>query len=116
MLPEVIVDIGAALICFMSTCYPALIGKDTPTGEYELVQYTTDAYGYGGNILVFKDADDGVFAVHRVLNLPGQRRLERLRSNSPEDRKNVTAGCVNVDFFVYDLLLDCCQGSKIIIQ
>ncbi len=65
---DITVDIGAALICFMSTCYPALVGKDTPAGEYQLTHYTTTVPGYGGNLLVFKENAKYVWAIHRVTN------------------------------------------------
>jgi hypothetical protein len=116
MLPEVIVDIGAAVICFMSTCYPALVGKDTPIGEYQLVHYSTDTPGYGGNLLVFKEDDNEVFAIHRVLDIPGQNRFRRIRSDNVKDRQTITAGCVNIEPAVFDLLVDCCYASKVTIK
>lgn len=113
---SVIVDIGAALICFMGQCYPALVGETTPRGEFQFTYYSTQMKGYGGTILAFKENDVEVWSVHRVLNIPGERRLERLKSKSSNERKNITAGCVNVDPVVYKKLVKCCHNSKIIIK
>lgn len=114
---DVIVDVAAALICFASTCYPALVGNDTPKGEFQLTEYSTEEPGYGGNILAFKiDSQGQVYAIHRVLDIPNQQRLSRLRSPYAEHRITVTAGCVNVDPEVFDKLVDCCYNSKVIIK
>ena len=44
----VLVDLATATICFLSQCYPVLIGTDTPTGEFRLEQVRTQEAGYGG--------------------------------------------------------------------
>ena len=113
---DVIVSLSTAMICFMSSCYPALIGKDTPTGEFQLKQYSTTRPGYGGDILVFKEDDNYVYAIHRVLNIPKQRRKQRLKSNDISQRIDVTLGCINVDPVVYDSIVQCCSKSKVIIK
>jgi hypothetical protein len=113
---DVVVDVAAALICFASTCHPALVGNDTPRGEFTLAPYTIQDPRYGGDLLVFKHDDSGVYAIHRVLDLPGQQRLARLRSPYAKHRITITAGCVNVDPEVYGQLMDCCSGSKITIK
>ncbi len=113
---DVLVDIAAALICFSSTCYPALVGKDTPAGQFQLTRYNTTAPGYGGNILLFKREGNMLFAVHRVLDVPGQQRPARLKSSDPAHRVAVTAGCVNVAPEVFDMLIDCCSNSKVVIK
>jgi hypothetical protein len=113
---DVVVDVAAALICFASTCHPALVGNDTPRGEFTLAPYTILDPRYGGDLLVFKHDDSGVYAIHRVLDLPGQQRLARLRSPYAKHRITITAGCVNVDPEVYGQLMDCCSGSKITIK
>ena len=49
----VLVDLATASICFLSQCYPALIGPDTPTGEFRLEQVRTQEAGYGGDVNPF---------------------------------------------------------------
>lgn len=116
----VIVDLFLATVCFTSQglnqCHPVLIGKDTPRGEYQLVQRFTDDPGYGGDVLKFKETKDDIYAIHRVLTLnPKQRRRERLMSNDVAQRQ-ITMGCINVDEKVYDALVDCCSNSKLIVR
>lgn len=113
---EVVVDIAAALICFAGTCYNALVGNDTPRGEFELAPYTIQDPRYGGDLLVFKHDKRGVYAIHRVIDVPGQQRLARLKSPNPKHRITVTLGCVNVEPEVYDALMDCCSTSKLTIK
>jgi len=113
---DVVVDIAAALICFASTCHPALVGTDTPKGEFELKQYSTTLEGYGGDLLVFKQEGRSVFAIHRVFDVPGQQRISRLRSPYAKHRVSITGGCVNVTPEVYEALVDCCSDSKVVIK
>lgn len=109
----VIVNITLATICFLGQCYPALIGKDTPVGEFQLVQRLTDQRGYGGDVLQFKETEDAWYAIHRVWTLrPQEQRERRLKSANIQDRK-ITAGCVNVDPAVYEKLRDCCSTSTV---
>lgn len=115
-MPTVVVDIGMALICFMGSCHPALVGTKTPTGEFELQHYTTSSRGYGGDILVFAHTEQEVFAIHRVFRVATQRRVERLASNDARLRTNITGGCINVEPEVYNQLVDCCSTSKVIIN
>jgi hypothetical protein len=114
--PEVIVDIAAALICFAATCYPALVGVDTPRGEFQLTHYTTPDPGYGGDILSFKETKDHLYCIHRVIDVRGQQRLARLKSPDAKRRNKITGGCVNVDPGVYEELAKCCYASKLIIK
>lgn len=112
----VLVELGAALICFMGGCYPALIGADTPTGEYQMEWRATDARGYGGDVLQFKETERYVYAIHRVWTLDAsQRRIERIQSDKAEDRQ-ITSGCINVTPEVYDKLVACCFDSKLEIR
>ena len=62
----VLVELGAALICFLGGCYPALIGADTPPGNYQIEWRATDAKGYGGDVLQFKETERYVYAIHSV--------------------------------------------------
>lgn len=110
----VLVDVTLALICFAGQCHHALIGPNTPTGEYQMVHATTDLPGYGGDVLVFKETDKVVYAIHRVYTArPEQRRVQRLASPLPSDRQRITAGCVNVAPEVYEQLLDCCSNQTL---
>ena len=116
MCPEVIVDIAAALIRFAGACHPALVGVETPRGEFQLVHYSTPDPGYGGNILSFKETRNYLYCIHRVIDVPGQQRLARLRNPDAKRRVKVTGGCVNVDPEVYEKLATCCYASKLIIK
>lgn len=113
---DVVVDIAAALICFASTCHNALVGEDTPRGEFTLAPYSIQDPRYGGDLLVFKHDGTGVYAIHRVLDIPDQQRLARIRSPYARHRITITAGCVNVEPNVYDELMACCSNSKVIIK
>lgn len=113
---EVLVDVAAALICFASTCYPALVGKDTPVGQFQFTHYSTTEPGYGGDILIFRRDNNLLYAVHRVIDVPGQQRSARLKSPYASHRITVTAGCVNVEPEVFDKLIECCSDSKVIIK
>jgi hypothetical protein len=112
----VLVDIAAAVICFAGTCHHALVGNDTPRGEFQLAQYSIQDPRFGGDLLVFKHDGTGVFAVHRVLEVEGQQRLARIRSPHAKHRITITAGCINVEPEVYAALVDCCSESKIVIK
>ncbi len=116
MFPDVFVNIAAALICVASMCHPALVGVDTPRGEFQLSHYSTPDPGYGGDILSFKETPDSLFAIHRVIDVPGQQRLARLKSPDAKRRNSITGGCINVDPHVYEELVDCCYESKLIIK
>lgn len=115
MWPDVVVNLSTSVICFLSVCYPALTGESTPSGEFTLQPYTTDSQGYGGTILVFKETEHSVFAIHRLIDVLGQNRNQRIKSEQPLDRV-ITNGCVNVSPEVFDALIDCCSGSKLIIK
>ena len=107
----VTVFISAAMICFSGQCYNALVGKDTPVGEYQLKLIKTDQPGYGGDIVAFHETDDYVFAIHRVFLLnPKQHRMERIKSEDPSVR-HITWGCINVMPEVYEKLVDCCMDG-----
>jgi hypothetical protein len=112
----VIVDLTLAVICFSGTCHPALIGKDTPTGVFQLQQRLTDSLGYGGDVLQFKETTTEVFAIHRVWTLsPKEHRVSRLTSGGPEERV-ITHGCVNVMPAVYEELVSCCSSDILLVR
>ncbi len=113
----ILVELATATICFLSQCYPALVGPDTPRGEFQVQQRTTKARGYGGDVLVFKETAKDAYAIHRVYTLkPEQRRMERLTSGDPKQRVTITLGCINVMPEVYDKLVDCCSNSQVVIK
>ena len=116
MFPDVFVDVAAALICFASACYPMLVGIDTPRGEFQLTHYSTPEPAYGGDLLAFKETKGDLFAIHRVINVPGQERLARLKSPDAKRRNRITGGCINVEPVVYDELVRCCYASKLTIK
>lgn len=112
----VTVSLAAAVMCFYDQCYPVLVGKDTPVGSYILEARPTKQKFYDGDVMVFKETETTVLAVHRVwLGSPTQRRLERL--NGPvQGRRGVTGGCINVLPAVYQQLVECCDGATLIIK
>lgn len=115
----VIVDLALAVLCIGSpsgsnVCYPALVGHDTPPGLYSLEHVAAEDERYGGDVLMFKERKTGIFAVHRVIDVPGQRRHELIASNNAADRV-ITAGCVNVSSDVYAVLLDCCSKNATLV-
>jgi hypothetical protein len=116
MSADVLVDMALAIICFASNCYPALVGVDTPRGEYQLRLYRDSTPGYGGDVLLFKETNTDVFLIHRVIEVPGQYRSQRLKSGDLRQRVDVTNGCINVDPATYKKLVDCCYSSKVIIK
>ena len=102
------VFIGKALICFVGTCHPALVGHTTPHGEFQLRPLAISAPQYGGDVLEFaRDNKGGVFAIHRP---PTQHRQQLLRKFH---RPPVTNGCVNVTNETYAALKVCCSNARI---
>ncbi len=51
-----------------------------------------------GNTLVFnyKDQTDRYTAIHTVLDIPGENRLNRLKSTTAKDNRISHDGCINV--------------------
>jgi hypothetical protein len=115
---DILVNLGAATLCFLGQCYPALVGNTTPTGTYQITHRYTSDPGYGGDVLKFKETPTSVFAIHRVWTLdPKGRRRARLRSINPNDRKGITGGCINIDEVVYEKLVSSCKyGCTVNIQ
>jgi hypothetical protein len=119
---SILVAVALATICFnyqgVKECHPVLLGENntTPVGEYILSHYSTNAAGYGGDILVFKETKTELWAIHRVWLLNSkQKRLERLQSNNVQDRF-ISAGCINVSPEVYARLIDCCSKDRLTIK
>jgi hypothetical protein len=112
----VVVDLATAVICFAQVCYPALIGKQTPPGLYQLKPQVTEQANYGGDILVYREDATTWYAVHRVIDVRGQRRLFRLKSKDPRMRRDITGGCINVEPEVYEQLEHCCSTDTLQIR
>jgi hypothetical protein len=110
----VVVHLAAATICFSGSCHPVLLGDATPKGVFKLTHYATD--GYGGDVLVYKEDDKIALAIHRVINVPGQQRKERLKSGTPVRRIHVTAGCINIDPTVYEDLVGGYSDATLVIE
>jgi hypothetical protein len=117
----VTIHLALAVVCFTpdthQVCHPALVGADTPTGEFSMVQRLTADPGYGGDVLQFHETPKSVYAIHRVWTLrPEEKRLQRLASPEPRHRRGVTGGCVNVSAETYEALVGCCVNQKVVIK
>ncbi len=111
MLTEVVeVFITTALVCFLGECFPALVGADTPRGEFILQLQARHERMFGGDIIVFKEDRTSVWAIHRAHNDHRRKML------GGAQRTGVTGGCVNVSADVYTRLRDCCSTWKVVIQ
>jgi hypothetical protein len=112
------IHLVSAMLYLSGHCYPALVGIDTPVGEFPALHARTSEPGYGGDVIAFAQANDGgVYAIHRLWTLqPKQRRLDRLTSPSAEERRSITGGCVNISPAIYDELVGVLDGrSRIVI-
>jgi hypothetical protein len=113
----VVVNLAMATICFMGSCYPALVGDNTPAGTFSLSQQRVLDPGYGGDVLVYQENRKYLWAIHRVYTLnPDERRVERLASNRSDLRRSITKGCINVMPEVYQKLVDCCSRDVLVIS
>ena len=114
MIIEIILT--SALLCIDSVCDNVLVGKDTPVGDFVLIQRLVTDPLYKGSVIQFKETDDKVYAIHRIwLGRPNENREKRLQSSNVKSRF-ITSGCVNVSDVLYEKLLDCCQNEKITIR
>ena len=115
-LSMVIVNLTLATICFLNSCHPALVGRDTPTGIFQLDHVATKQPGYGGDVLVFKESRHYAWAIHRVwLLVPAPHRLLTLTKGTSAQRW-ITMGCINVMPDVYAKLAACCSASKLKVE
>jgi hypothetical protein len=113
----IVVSLAMASICFTGSCYPALIGDNTPAGTFSLSQQRILDPGYGGDILVYQESREYLWAIHRVYTLnPQERRVERLHSRRADQRRSITNGCINVMPDVYRKLVDCCSRDVLVIS
>lgn len=113
----VVVSLALASICFAGECYPALVGSNTPAGTFALSQRETPEPGYGGDLLVYREDDRHVWAIHRVITFnASERRVDRLSSGQAEQRRGITKGCINVMPEIYRRLVDCCSNDVLVIH
>lgn len=99
--------LAAALLCTPDQCYPALVGRDTPLGHFQIIRRYVQARGYGGDVLQFAETDKAIMAIHRVwLGRPAERRAQRLASDDAAQRRDITNGCVNVTPAVYESITE----------
>ena len=117
----IVVDIALATICFFQNgaqvCHNALVGPQTPRGQFSLIQRLTEDPGYGGDVLQFKETERDAFSIHRIWKLrPHEQRERRILSANPDDRRSITQGCVNVSDAVYDEIVKCCLSHSLIIR
>ena len=104
LLATPVVSKSDATLCFDKECYPVLVGKETPSGDYGLTLTSVSDTSYGGDVLVFKSTDKAIYAVHRIgRGKPEEKRYIRIKSDNPEDRV-ITSGCINVDDVLYTRL------------
>lgn len=114
---SVIVSLSLATICFLGQCHPVLVGASTPIGQYHLTQRRVLSPGYGGDVLMFKEGVEDLFAIHRVwLGSPVEHRQERLESADPARRRGVTGGCINVTPEIYAQLVECCSSAGMVVE
>lgn len=73
--------------------------RTTPAGRFVA---SLAATGHGDEVL-WVDYDASV-ALHRVVDIPRERRLQRLASASPQDRR-ITYGCINVPAKFFDTVV-----------
>lgn len=99
---RVTVKTDTAELCLPhKACHKVLIGKGTPKGIYPLNVKGTRLKGYGGNVLVFKEEGDYVYAIHRLyLGNPKEQRDKKIQSENVSERI-LTNGCINVSDELY---------------
>src|SRR5688500_3416579 len=74
--------------------------RTTPAGRFSAVM----GKGPKGEDILWVDYDSAL-ALHRVVtNVPQERRLQRLQSEVPDDRR-ITYGCINVPVNFYDTVV-----------
>lgn len=88
-------------VAFNSNAIFGKTGTETPVGIYMLEKaYSTRLKR---NMLVFRKEDDGVYAIHSVIEVKGQNRQARLDSTTPVDNR-ISNGCINIPQNVFDKL------------
>jgi L,D-transpeptidase catalytic domain len=76
-------------------------GTETPVGVYVLEKAFSTRLNK--NILIFRKDEDGVFAIHPVVDVKGQNRQARLQSVSVDDNR-ISNGCINISQEAFEKL------------
>ena len=95
---------------------PAIVGKvstPTPTGVFEVRRAFSPRLN--SNILIFKQDDSGVYAIHPVVDVKGQNRRLALVQDNPNIRK-LSGGCINLDKLHFDKLWDTASKTSTYLQ
>lgn len=105
------VFLARAVLCINMTCFPVLVG-DTVIGTFVLKETRVTDPSYGGSVLVFAEAGNRVWSIHRVWQgRPIENRLERLYYGKAKDR-HITKGCINVTDEMYVWLATYCGARQ----
>ena len=95
----------------------SLTTKQTPAGVFHLQRVSAKHPGYGGDVLTFVNDDIRKVSVsiHRVwMENPSERRIQRLSSPNPNQRR-ISDGCINLPDSFYESIVNLVDGSKIYI-
>lgn len=100
-----VVILSTAMACVGIDCTPAIVGKDglTPIGKYESYYAKTNQYGYGGDIVVFRELKTEILAIHRPFptNIENSYRSVLLYDSKPSQRK-ISSGCINIPEYFFN--------------
>lgn len=110
---SVTVFLAKAIICFLGTCHPVVIGESTQPGDYMVQQRFVLDPMYGGDVLQYNETETSIQAIHRSISLRRDRLLE---NSSALQRRTVSKGCINVQPGVYNELVNCatCRTLRIL--
>lgn len=97
------VSIAAATLCMAGVCHPALVGAQTPVGQFRFWKVPVADPLYHGSVAAFaQDARGGTYAIHQVWlgAEPTQHRAWRIAHGTAAERV-ISKGCINVTAGVY---------------
>jgi hypothetical protein len=100
-----VIILSTAIACVDLDCTQAIVGKDnkTPTGEYNSYYAKTNQYGYGGDVVVFKETTTSILAIHRPYPAITETNYRnRLLQNSDANKRKISNGCINVPSKFFD--------------
>lgn len=94
--------------------YPNKTNYVTPSGSFPLKK--TYSWRLNDDMMIYINGKNAVGAIHPLwMGNPDQKRIERLRSPTPDDNR-ITGGCINVDAdFFYHTLNTLPDGTLLII-
>lgn len=98
-----IVSLALATACIGDTCFPVIVGRNTPVGQFSTYYAKTNQYGYSGEVLVFKETNTKIFAIHKPYSSPSRPnyRTNILLNGSVSERK-ISNGCINIPTDIFD--------------